>query len=85
MRLKQLPRKSRGSRMTLLNAEQAKIEKEKRYERLKKQMQNSDCLKFSMNIPRQIHKKFKAAACSEGKDMKEILMDNIMKYLEKFV
>jgi len=71
--------------MTLLNAEQARIEKEKRYEKLKKQMLNSDVVKFSINIPRPIHKKLKAASASEGKDMKTVLMDNILKYLEKFV
>jgi hypothetical protein len=71
--------------MTMLNAEEARIEKEKRMERLRKQMLNSDCVKFTMNVPRQIHKKFKTAAASEGKDMKTVIMDNILKYLEKFV
>lgn len=71
--------------MVLFNAEEAKIEKEKRYEKLKKQMLNSDCVKFSVNIPRQIHKKLKSAAAGEGKDMKTVIMDNILKYLEKFV
>lgn len=71
--------------MTFLNADEARIEKEKRMERLRKQMQNSDCVKFSVNIPRQIHKKLKTAASSEGKDMKDVIMDNILKYLEKFV
>jgi hypothetical protein len=85
MRSKVLPKKSRRSNVTFLNAEDARIEKEKRMDRLRKQMQNSDCIKYSINIPRQIHKKLKTAAASEGKDMKEVIMDNILKYLEKFV
>lgn len=71
--------------MTFLNAEEARIEKEKRMEKLRKQMLNSDCIKFSINIPRQIHKKLKACSASEGKDMKTVIMDNILKYLEKFL
>lgn len=84
MRSKVLPKKLRRSNVTFLNAEEARIEKEKRMERLRKQMLNSDCVKFSINIPRQIHKKLKTASASEGKDMKTVIMDNILKYLEKF-
>jgi hypothetical protein len=84
MRSKVLPKKLRRSNVTFLNAEQAKLDKDKRMERLRKQMQNTDCVKFSINIPRQIHKKLKAASASEGKDMKSVIMDNILKYLEKF-
>jgi len=85
MKSKKSRTKYKGSSMTLLNAEEARIEKEKRYERLKKQMLNSDCVKFSINIPRQIHKKLKSHSAAEGKEMKQVIMDNVLKYLEKFL
>ncbi len=85
MRSKVLLKKSRRSKVTFLNSEEARIDKEKRMDRLRRQMQNSDCIKFSINIPRQIHKKLKTAVSSEGKDMKTVIMDNILKYLEKHV
>ncbi len=48
------------------------------------QNRESDCVKFSINIPRKIHRKLKSVTASEGKDMKTIIMDNIVKYLEKY-
>ena len=48
------------------------------------QNRDNDCVKFSINIPRKIHRKLKAVTASEGKDMKTIIMDNIVKYLEKY-
>jgi hypothetical protein len=71
--------------MALLNNEEARLEREKRMQRLRKQVTSSVCIKFSVNIPKLIHKQFKSAAASEGKDMKDILLANILKYLEKFV
>lgn len=70
--------------MAIINAEQAKIEKEKRHEKLRKQMINADCVKFSINIPRVLHKKLKSASASEGKDMKDVIMESVVTYLEKF-
>lgn len=73
--------------MTLIdvNMEKARLDKEKRMARLRKQMLNSDCVRLNINVPRQIHKKFKTAASSQGKEMKSILMDNILNYIEKFL
>lgn len=84
MKSSKLVTRSGGLRMVLVNGEEAKIEKEKRYEKLKQQMRNSDCVKFSVNIPRQIHKKLKSAAAAEGKDMKEVLLELTEIYLQKF-
>lgn len=41
------------------------------------------CLKFSLNIPRAIHRKFKMKALSQGKEMKDIIMPMILKYIEE--
>lgn len=71
--------------MVFINEEEAKRQKEKRMQLLIKQLTNSDCIKFSMNIPRPIHKKLKICAAREGKDMKDVIMSYILKYLENFM
>lgn len=38
-------------------------------------------VKFSMNIPRPIHEKFRRKSFLENKDMKDVLMDAIAIYL----
>lgn len=52
-------------------------------EKVKKQMIRSGCLKFSLNIPRAIHRKFKIKALNNGKEMKDIIMPMILKYIEE--
>lgn len=51
--------------------------------KLKEGMLKGGCCKFSMNIPRPIHKKFRIKALKEGKEMKDILMPTILKYIEE--
>ena len=49
---------------------------------LKKELKNgSKFVKFSMNIPRSIHEKFRRKSFLDDKDMKDILMDKINDYL----
>lgn len=52
-------------------------------DRLKKQMINMDCVRFNMNIPRKIHRQFQSIVAAEGKKMSGVMMDNILKYIEK--
>jgi hypothetical protein len=40
-------------------------------------------LKFSMNIPREIHREFLIQTTIDGIDMKDVLMDAIYQYLRK--
>ena len=56
---------------------------EERTKKLIEQSRDRDCVKFSINIPRKIHRRLKAITAIEGKDMKTVIMDNILKYLEK--
>lgn len=39
-------------------------------------------VKFSMNVPRVLHKEFKRKSFLEEKDMKDILMEAIVNYLK---
>lgn len=66
-----------------ISLESAKSDKEKRHQQLSKQLISDDCVRFNMNIPRKIHRQFKAAVSSEGKEMKTVVMDTILKYIEK--
>jgi hypothetical protein len=52
-------------------------------EKVKKSMIKRGCLKFSLNIPRAIHRKFKSKAYGEGKEMCEIVLPMILKYIEE--
>lgn len=58
-------------------------EQEQRIDKIKKQMSNWDTVKYTINIPVKIHQKFKQKTVSQRKDMKEVLMDMILNYLEK--
>lgn len=50
-------------------------------DKLKQKMLTSDCVKFSLNIPRHIHTKFKMKAAEDGKEMKDVLLPIILKYI----
>ena len=39
--------------------------------------------RLNMNVPRQLHDAFKAATAAEGKQMTDVLMDFIYKYVEQ--
>lgn len=56
---------------------------ETRQERYRRKMLNSDTVKYTMNMPRHIHKKVKRKALYEGKSIKDIIMENLLKYIEK--
>jgi len=40
-------------------------------------------IKFNVNLPENLHKRFKLACVQEGKDMTEIVRACILKYVEK--
>jgi metal-responsive CopG/Arc/MetJ family transcriptional regulator len=40
-------------------------------------------IKFNVNLPEDLHKRFKLACVLEGKDMTEIVRTCIQKYVEK--
>jgi hypothetical protein len=55
-------------------------------ERLKKQKKrilNSNCIRMTIPTPVHIHKKFKSVTCLQGKRMTEVVLDMIMKYIDK--
>jgi len=68
--------------MTLIQVKKPKPENNQ-LEKVKRQMIKSGCLKFSLNIPRSIHRKFKMKALSEGKEMCEVIMPMVLKYIEE--
>ena len=68
--------------MSLIQIKKPKITN-KRLEKVKRQMVTGGCLKFSLNIPRSIHRKFKIKALNNGKEMKDIIMPMILKYIEE--
>ncbi len=68
--------------MSLIQIKKPKLENN-HLQKVKKQMVRSGCLKFSLNIPRAIHRKFKVKALSNGKEMKDIIMPMILKYIEE--
>ena len=39
--------------------------------------------RLNMNVPRDLHDAFKAATAAEGKQMTDVLMDFIRKYVEQ--
>ena len=39
--------------------------------------------RLNMNVPRDLHDAFKAASAAEGKQMADVLMDFIRKYVEQ--
>lgn len=39
--------------------------------------------RLNMNVPRDLHDRFKAATAYEGKQMSDVLMDFIRKYVEQ--
>jgi len=39
--------------------------------------------RLNMNVPRDLHDAFKAAAAAEGRQMTDVLMDYIRKYVEQ--
>ena len=39
--------------------------------------------RLNMNVPRDLHVAFKAATAAEGKQMTDVLMDYIRKYVEQ--
>jgi len=44
---------------------------------------NTEVKRLNMNVPRDLHDAFKAATAAEGKQMTDVLMDFIRKYVEQ--
>jgi hypothetical protein len=55
----------------------------KRLDKLKDSMINSNPKKFNMNLPRHIHMKFKNKCFQEGRLMAGVIRDMILNYIEK--
>lgn len=53
-----------------------------RREKMATMIRNSDVVRLSVNLPRNIHMKFKRECVSDRQQMKQILMDMILKYIE---
>ena len=67
--------------MTLMKAKKPKHDGN--LEMVKQQMIKADSLKFSFNMPRSMHRKFKVKATNEGKEMTDILISAILLYLDE--
>ena len=44
---------------------------------------STEAKRLNMNVPRDLHDAFKAATAAEGKQMTDVLMDFIRKYVEQ--
>lgn len=58
-------------------------EAERQRERLKKRMQNSDTVKYTMNIPTKLHIAVKRKAIMERTTIKDVIMGYLLNYIEK--
>lgn len=65
--------------MTFLKAKTVKNERTK--DLVEEMKQRSKFVKFSMNIPRSLHEKFRRKSFLDDKDMKDVLMEAIDKYM----
>lgn len=68
--------------MSLIQIKKPKLGNEQ-LEKVKRQLVRGSCLKFSLNIPRSIHRKFKIKALNNGLEMKDVIMPMILKYIEE--
>jgi|GEM_PF-5685862 hypothetical protein len=68
--------------MALINAEEAKAEKERKYQKLKKMSENMDRTKFTIRIPTHILKKFKKKLLEENTNANEFLNAMILKFID---
>lgn len=50
--------------------------------RLRKEIEYTNCVRFTIRIPRHLHKQFKAKVSAEGKEMRDIVMESIYNYLK---
>lgn len=66
----------------IFTKEQIQAQKEAHYKKLKKQGENMDTSCYSLRIPRHIALKFRKKLLDNGKNMKEVLMEYIIKYIE---
>lgn len=62
--------------------EQIKAEKEREYQKRKKQMENKDVMTYTLRIPTHINLKFKSKLLKERKNMREVLLKAINDYIE---
>jgi hypothetical protein len=69
--------------MSIIKVKKTRLNDE-RLKKMKNKILNSDYVKFSMNLPRHIHKRFRIKASIDGVDMKDILMPIILKYIENY-
>jgi hypothetical protein len=68
--------------MTIIDVKKPK-ESNERLKGLKNKMLNSNCVKFSFNLPRHVHVKFKMRAIEKGEEMTEAMRDMILNYIDK--
>jgi hypothetical protein len=62
---------------------QIQAESEKDYQKLKKRAENSDCMKFTMTIPKHLHLQFKTKLLRDRRNMKEFFIEMMNNYIEK--
>lgn len=58
------------------------FDKEKHYQKMKKMMENMDTVQYPLRIPRNLHKEVKIKIAQEGKNLRELLIDMLLKYIE---
>lgn len=59
------------------------LDKEKHRKKMKKLMENMDIVQYPLRIPTHIHKKVRIKLATEGKNLRELLLDMLLKYIEK--
>jgi hypothetical protein len=69
--------------MAFINAEQSKIDKEKKYQKLKKQMMNMEVTKCTVRIPTHLYKELKRKLLHNDKTVNGFIMNKVLKYLGK--
>jgi hypothetical protein len=69
--------------MALINQEEAKIEREKREQRLKRRSRNMDFVQYPLRIPSHMHQKLKAILALKKRSLRYILLSAIESFLDK--
>lgn len=59
------------------------LDKEKHRKKMQRIMQNMNIVQYPLRIPAILHKKVKVKLASEGKSLREVLLDMLLNYIDK--
>lgn len=59
------------------------FDKEKHRKKMRKMMENMDVVQYTLRLPTYLHKKVKIKLAEEDKNLRELLIDMLLIYIEK--